>query len=156
MGVGGGIIFCATEDRKSHFSFSIWYGWFGHRLCPRFKIGNCVLLWIYSDMEWRVGHSFTLPWFISFVTTEKMHQVWLRHKGNTKMGTKTLRRCPVAWRAGSGGWCARGSRIESRGEPPIIAPPILRQIGLKQKSVRVNTQPLVCNAKGKLKSSTKG
>ena len=42
-------------------------------------------------------------------TTEKMHQVRLRHQRNTYMRTKTQRHT-VAWPAGSGGWCARGPR----------------------------------------------
>ena len=69
-------------------------------------------------------------------TTEKMHQVRLRHQGNTYMRTKTLtgKRHTVAWPAGSWAWCARGPRIETRCSHHVISHPILRQI----PGVRVN------------------
>ena len=64
------------------------------------------------------------PIYLSKFTTEKMHQVRLRHQGNIEMGTKTLpgQRHMVAWRAGSEGWCARGPQIESRGNQPLLLP----------------------------------
>ena len=50
-------------------------------------------------------------------------------KGTSKWARKRQRHT-VAWRAGSGG-------LVCGLEPPIIAPPISRQIGLTRKSVRV-------------------
>ena len=37
----------------------------------------------------------------------------------------------------AGGWCARGPRIETRGNRHIISHPISRQIGLTRSAVRV-------------------
>ena len=42
----------------------------------------------------------------------------------------------VAWPVGSGGWCARGLRIETRGSHHIISHPISRQIGFSGSGVR--------------------
>ena len=55
------------------------------------------------------------------------------------MCKKTLagQRHTVAWPAGSGGWCARGPWIETRGSQHIIAHPISHQIGFSGSGVRV-------------------
>ena len=99
---------------------------------------------MYSQLQYKVNiiiylllFILTLPPRLLWNTTEKMHQVRLRH--NPYMRTKTLggQRHTVAWPAGSGGWCARGLRIETRGSNHIISHPISRQIGFSGSGVRV-------------------
>ena len=73
--------------------------------------------------------------------TEKMHQVRLRHQGNTYMRTKTLagQRHTVAWPGslpGQGAEVTRGRQIEIRGSHHIILHPISCQIGFSGSGLR--------------------
>ena len=70
-----------------------------------------------------------------------MHKVRLRQQAHLQMATKSLpgQRHKLAWHPGSRGWCVRGQQIESRGNHSFALPQISREIGEKQKSVRVNS-----------------
>ena len=71
---------------------------------------------------------------IMFYSTEKMHQVRLRHLN----GPENTARATTQWLGVPGqGVGMREVRGSNPGESPIIAPPISRQIGLTRKSVRV-------------------
>ena len=56
--------------------------------------------------------------------------------GTSKWAQKRCPRHRMAWRAGSGGWCARRPQIESWVNHPLLLPPISRQIGLTRKTVK--------------------